>query len=310
MSIIETFATSSVMPKQRLHFWNQLASDTFSGLAVDSPDDVFAARMSRWHLGDLTLIRPLSQQATVHRWKEGGSERPDRVIFHLQHRGHCLNGQWGRQAELGVGDFTIVHGGDPYFTRLSNDNEMLVVEMPRTALASRLPDLEDHLCRIVPGKSPGARLVHDFLLSLWRQGDQSDADPDWQGGIANVFLDLLSFAIRGAEAVPAAPKGTKERILALIEARLTDPDLKTGSIAAELGVSLRTVQNVFAAMASTPSGYIQQQRLKRAAERLASGGETSITVLAYDLGFNDSAYFARCFRQQFGTAPRDWRGQN
>ena len=79
------------------------------------------------------------------------------------------------------------------------------------------------MCRIVRGKSPGARLVHDFLLSLWRQGDQSDADPDWQGGIANVFLDLLSFAIRGAEAVPAAPKGTKERILALIEARLTDP---------------------------------------------------------------------------------------
>jgi AraC-like DNA-binding protein len=33
----------------------------------------------------------------------------------------------------------------------------------------------------------------------------------------------------------------------------------------------------------------------------------SITEVAFELGFNDSAYFARCFRQQFGVPPRDWR---
>lgn len=310
MSAIETFTTNSVAPWERLDFWNRITADTFSGLAVDSPDDVFAARMSRWRLGDLTMIRPLSQRATVHRWKDGASERPDRVIFHLQHRGACVNGQWKREAELGSGDFTIVHGGDPYFTGLSDDNEMLVVEMSRAALQSRLPDFEDHLCRTVPGITPGSRLVHDFLLSLWRQGDQSDADPDWQEGIANVFMDLLAFSIRGANAALVSPKGTRDRILALVEARLTDPDLKSGTIAAELGISQRTVQNVFAGMATTPSAYIQQMRLKRAAERLAAGGGGSITDLAFELGFNDSAYFARCFRHQFGVAPRDWRGQN
>lgn len=309
MSVIETFSTSSVAPLQRLDFWNRITADTFTGLAVDSPDDAFSAKMARWRLGNLTMIRPISQRATVHRWKDGAGERPDRLIFHLQHRGSCRNGQWQREAALVGGDFTIVHGGDGYFTELSDDNEMLVVEMPRAALASRLPDFEDQLCRTIPGAAPGTRLVHDFLLSLWRQGDQGDADPDWQDGIANVFLDLLAFAIRGVRAVNVSPQGTRDRILALIEARLADPELRTGAIAMELGVSLRTVQNVFAAMSTTPSAFIQQRRLERAAERLKSGGPNSITELAFELGFNDSAYFTRCFRQHFGVAPREWRGR-
>ena len=33
----------------------------------------------------------------------------------------------------------------------------------------------------------------------------------------------------------------------------------------------------------------------------------SITDIAFDLGFNDSAYFTRCFRQQFGAPPSAWR---
>ncbi|MBY0392835.1 MAG: AraC family transcriptional regulator, partial [Novosphingobium sp.] len=29
--------------------------------------------------------------------------------------------------------------------------------------------------------------------------------------------------------------------------------------------------------------------------------------VAFELGFNDSAYFARAFRQRFGVSPREWR---
>lgn len=310
MSIIETFATDSVAPPERLGFWNRVSSETFSGLFVDSAADDFSANMSRWHLGDLTMIRPISQKARVQRWKDGMSDRPDRIIFHLQHRGHSLNGQWQREAELAPGDLTLCHAGDAYFTDLSDRNEMLVVEMSRAALGSRITNLEDHLCRTISGLAPGTRLVHDFLVSLWQQGDQSDADPDWQEGIANVFLDLLAFAVKGAGASIVSPKGTRDRILALIEARLGDPDLKTGMIAAELGISLRTVQNIFATMGTTPSAFILEHRLMEAAERLNSTRSASITEVAYATGFNDSAYFTRCFRQRFGTTPRHWREHN
>ena len=96
-------------------------------------------------------------------------------------------------------------------------------------------------------------------------------------------------------------------MLALIDARLGCPDLRTGSIADELGLSPRTVQHVFAAMGTTPGGYILDRRLDRAAEMLAANPQASITDTAFALGFNDSAYFTRCFRARFGATPSAWR---
>jgi len=96
-------------------------------------------------------------------------------------------------------------------------------------------------------------------------------------------------------------------MLGLIDARLGDPDLRTASIAGELGISLRTVQNGFAAMGTTPVGYIAERRLERAAELLRNSDAISVTDIAFDLGFNDSAYFSRCFRQRFGVTPSAYR---
>jgi len=58
-------------------------------------------------------------------------------------------------------------------------------------------------------------------------------------------------------------------------------------------------------MSTTASAFILEQRLKRAAERLrAERGRTSITQIAYDCGFSDSAYFSRCFHKLYGVSPR------
>ena len=78
-------------------------------------------------------------------------------------------------------------------------------------------------------------------------------------------------------------------------------------LADELGISPRSVQSLFAQRATTPSAYILRRRLDRAAELLSGDPARSITDIAFDLGFNDSAYFTRCFRQQFGAPPSAWR---
>ncbi len=127
-----------------------------------------------------------------------------------------------------------------------------------------------------------------------------------------MFADLVALAARGADVARDVAPGSalREKMVGLVDARLCDPGLRTSTLAGELGVSARTVQNLFAAMGATPSSYVLDRRLRRAAERLAADRGTSITDIAYDLGFNDSAYFARCFRQRFGMTPqRLARGQ-
>lgn len=307
VSVIERFATANVAPTERLEFWNQLASDTYPGTAVDSPNRSFVAEMLRWKLGDLVMIRPRSEASVVQRWRTDAPDGPDNVVLHLQHRGYSQHSQRQRIAELQTGDFSLCAAMEPYRLDLCAGHEFLVVELPRAALAQRLPDLDDRFSRTIPGATVGGRLLHDFLLSLWRQGDQSRADPAWQQGVADVLLDLIGLAARGADGFVPAASSFERQVVALIEARLCDPDLGTAAIAGELHVSMRTVQNLFAAMATTPSSYILERRLKRAAERLVADHEQSITAIAFDLGFNDSAYFTRCFRQHFGMAPSAYR---
>ncbi|OYX90947.1 MAG: hypothetical protein B7Y74_15565, partial [Novosphingobium sp. 35-62-5] len=159
------------------------------------------------------------------------------------------------------------------------------------------------------GSTPGGRVFHDFLLSLWQHGERAGEDPEWETGVNAVFYDLAAMAMRGAQR-PQAVIGEDDlraRVTTMVAAHLEDPSLRTASIADACRISMRTVQNVFAAMGTTPTAYVLEQRLKRAADRLVARPDASITEIAFELGFNDSAYFTRCFRQQFGAAPRDWR---
>ena len=60
-------------------------------------------------------------------------------------------------------------------------------------------------------------------------------------------------------------------------------------------------------VAATPTGFIAEQRLQRAAEALRRHDGRSVTQIAFDIGFSDSAFFSRCFRRRFGETPSAWR---
>jgi AraC-like DNA-binding protein len=308
MAQVERFATHDVEPSKRLAFWNELAERTFARMRVDSPNMAFQAEMLRWRLGDLVMIQPRSEASTVYRYPD--PKAADRVVLHLQGRGTFEQVHRGRAVILQPGDMALCNAAELYRLQSTDNHTTLVVEMPRAALQARVPDLDDRIARIVRGTSPGVRLFHDFLLSLWRQGDQSEADPSWQESVATIFLDLLVLALREEEPIARDGGRATRRLNALIEARLTDPALSTMMLADELGISPRSVQNVFAQRATTPTAYILRRRLDRAAELLAGDPSLSITELAFDLGFNDSAYFTRCFRQQFGAPPSAWRARH
>ncbi len=56
----------------------------------------------------------------------------------------------------------------------------------------------------------------------------------------------------------------------------------------------------------TPHQYLVRTRLRHAAELLADDG-TSITDVAYDVGFGDLSNFVRTFRRAAGVSPRGFR---
>lgn len=306
MATLLKFNTGDVAPHDRARYWNEVADRAFTGTFVNVPGEDFAGRMLAWRVGQLDMIRTDSTHSAVGRTPLPQNE--ERLILHLQCRGTSAHEQKRAECALQPGDFVLASPHEPYSIKLSG-HEMLVVEFPRAPLVDRIPGVDDALMQRMCGSTPGGRVFHDFLLSLWQHGERAGEDPEWENGVNAVFYDLAAMAIRGSQR-PRAAGGDidlRAKVTAMVAAHLEVPSLRTAMIADACRISIRTVQNVFAAMGTTPSAYILEQRLHRAADRLMARPDASITEIAFDLGFNDSAYFTRCFRQQFGAAPRDWR---
>lgn len=306
MTAVQKFATQGIAPPERLRFWNDLVDRIYGGTYVRSVDNQFEGEMLAWRLGDLDMVRPRSTASFVGRQPRSATAE-ERLILHLQCRGTGRHQQGDVEALLEPGDFVVGSSHRGYSFDLSA-HELLVVEFPRAPLAERFPGLDDVLSRRMCGASPGGRLFRDFLLSLWQNGDQA-TDADWCEGVSSVFYDMVALAMRGAMRPDQriGDSALRDKVLALVEAHLSDPDLKTLTLAQASKTSVRTIQNVFASMGTTPSAYVLERRLARAADRLVGAPDASITDIAFELGFNDSGYFTRCFRQRFGIAPREWR---
>jgi AraC-like DNA-binding protein len=309
MASITRFATDGIAATDRLRYWNSVADEVYTGTFVNADSQrLFEGHMLSWRVGDLDMIRTRSVNATVGRRPLDMSE--ERIIMHMQLRGRCQHRQMGREALLEPGDFVVGSPHSPYHVDLTA-HEMVVVEFPKDQLAERVPHLDDVLARRLSGATASAHVFNDFLLSLWRQAEGSAFDDaEWTAGINRVFYDLAAMAIRDAlRDGPAGPadRSLRRQALAVIDTSLSDPDLRTASIANRLGTSVRTVQNLFASAGTTPSAAIVDRRLERAADRLMSQPGATITDVAFALGFNDSAYFTRRFRQKFGVSPSAWR---
>ena len=93
-------------------------------------------------------------------------------------------------------------------------------------------------------------------------------------------------------------------------AAMASPDnLRAGAgrMAQAAGVSPAHLSRTLKALrGQTPTEFVLELRLRRAAALLRTGAE-EIGDIALDCGFENLSYFYRCFRQRFGQTPRAYR---
>jgi transcriptional regulator GlxA family with amidase domain len=96
-----------------------------------------------------------------------------------------------------------------------------------------------------------------------------------------------------------------------IDARLADPGLSAGQIAAAHSLSLRQLYRVWSRSDhGVPlADWILRRRLERARGQLTDCDPVQLTIaaIARRNGFANASHFARQFRQAFETTPREWR---
>lgn len=99
------------------------------------------------------------------------------------------------------------------------------------------------------------------------------------------------------------------RIATLMLSNIRDP-LNLPQIALRAGLSVKTIQRVFAKeLATTPRQFFQQQRIEYA-QRLLRTSDVSIAEIADRCGYAEYTKFSRAFRRDVGLSPGAWRKQH
>lgn len=120
------------------------------------------------------------------------------------------------------------------------------------------------------------------------------------------------------EAVPPMPEknnpaaGLRDvtfinKVIEAVESHISNPAFTTDDLAEELNVSRTQLhRRIKVASGISSAEFIRRVRLERAAMLLAAE-HLSVAEVAYQVGFDDSSYFSKCFRRQYAITPSEYR---
>lgn len=200
----------------------------------------------------------------------------------------------GRAVDGDTGSVHLLSGGDPVRFGIPAPSRMLVVSLPAAHLAS---DLRAAVGTSIGGV-PGSRITDGLVALVEQVLDAETGGPECAAARAVC-------AVAAAAVEDSVPDGTdrdlRARILEHIEQRIGDPDLGPQAIAAEFGISLRWVHQVFNVDGSSIARHIRERRLDLVAERLRSDRRfPRIGALAERSGFGSRDQLTRAFKARFG----------
>lgn len=296
---MQRFSTLTLAPQARRRYWEDVVAQTFPGMSIDAGDGI-RADMSAWSLGAAELACVQSERARVHRTTPDSAERL--LVFHLQRRGRSMLTQGSREATACRGAIVVADAAEPYEIDISDRNECLVLTLPVSALGPEA-DAADWRGRAIGEREAGAVLLFRTVEALWEAralGDELDP----------LCFDALVVAVRAAlrRRVCDEIEADARNPIAFALRHLEDPWLTTDVIADGVGLTPRGVQKAFLReVGRTPSDFIAERRLARAADLLRRSDGRSVTDIAFAVGFADSSQFSRRFRRRYETSPSEWR---
>jgi signal transduction histidine kinase/DNA-binding response OmpR family regulator len=93
----------------------------------------------------------------------------------------------------------------------------------------------------------------------------------------------------------------------VINKNLSDEEFNVDQLCKKLYIGRTTLyRKVLALTGETPTDFIRSYRLKRGAELLKKNFGTVLEV-AFEVGFSNSSYFAKCFKEKFHQLPSEYQ---
>ena len=307
------YETSLVRTCERFAYWREAVCDAYVRLGcVSDVSENFDGALEIRRYPSIAISTVGGSQHQVSRRKRDIARSTDNdFLLSLQLRRTSRIEQRGNMAVLQPHDFAIYGSTDPYVLSLTGGFRQLVLQFPKEKLLSRLPDAELLTGLRVDGKSEIGQLVSRNVVGFAEVIESQPSDAQFL--IEETLLDLVATALanlRGSRLKLSLPEQhVLLRAKTHIQANLSNIGLDRELIAAEIGISVRRLSEIFALGGETVGEYIRNSRLEQAAAKLVDSRFASQTIgeIAISCGFSNLQHFSKLFRNKFNCTPSQHR---
>lgn len=311
---MERYTTADMPVAGRTAAWNALYSARMSHVEFTPGDrDKFDAELRIGQLGPVKLARLTVDSCSVERSQRHSLPKGQRFYnFLLQAEGSSTFYHCGNESHLSEGDFVLVDTALPHYFRTQDLSVTLMARVQSDLLREYLSSPEQYCGRRL-GKAVGVTGTVAAMMKALTSKVESGVEAGYDARIARYLLDMMSLSYdvgfnSDGNGSPILWQRRSE-IVRYIEDNLRDPELCPASIAVGLRLSPRYLRTIFSVAGEKVSAYILRRRLEECGRQMANPSwcNHTLTEIAFSWGFNSAAHFTRCFRSQFGMAPRDYR---
>ncbi|GAB2464500.1 hypothetical protein GCM10007967_18720 [Xylanimonas ulmi] len=218
----------------------------------------------------------------------------------------------GRSVRIETGGGALLHGWEEYLYESTGNvtRVHLDVDVEGTAFADALHDVPTLAWR---ANCPVLHAAGAAFAEIVRR-DERGISPAARSSLEHlaqaVLLSVLAFPPSGGVPAPVQRR-SRVRVLEHIATRHSDPDLCPATVAAELGMSTRSLQRLFAGSDQSVAEHITAARLKHALALLADPHliDMSLDRIACRTGFGSLARMRRVVHTATGLSPTEYRRQ-
>jgi AraC-like DNA-binding protein len=308
------YSTRNMEARRRSDEWRSAIGRAYFPLDLDFRDAPrFDGALAIWTLGDVSLSR-LTSEALVYRraarhLRDASGE--EEYLVTVPMTAPVSFSQCGKDVLCRPGGFILERSHEPYEFAHAAAADLWVLKIGASTLSGRLR-APDRFCSLAFDAGSGAGgLLADLLPLL--PGRVASLGPQSRAAVGRQLVDLVVLAVtedpRTLTSAASSVRGAHlTRIETIVRRRLAEPDLDAEAIAAEAGISVRYLHDLFRDAGASLGQWVRAQRLEAARAALGDPRRSdTIAAIAYAVGFADQAQFSRAFRAAYGLSPRDYR---
>ena len=310
-----SISLNSLSLRDSFECWHEVLNQRVAPMRYERVGDEPAlGEMSAKMIGDAPLMELLCGGARASRTRSEIARSSDHFYaLVVQTDGTTCITVRGEDVPLRRGDIFLGDTMHELALDLERPCQHLIVKLPPPWIEARVarPDL---FFGTILRDRPVSRLLASYLVNGFQMADE--LSPAVAEMFAQHTVDLLTQALVETQSDPTTPSDAWRaaiflRARRLIMLNLGDSNLSPDRIAAQLHVSKRTLERIFAAHDDTVMRRVYEERVRQAARLLATpaAAHRSVTEIAFACGFQDSAHFTRTFAARNGITPSKWRKQ-